>query len=39
MERPNVPKAASIFIYLQMCAKVNHVVNLKGRKAGYKYPD
>ena len=31
-------KAASIFIYLQMFANVNHVVNLKGRKADYMYP-
>jgi len=28
----NVPKAASIFILLQMFAKFNHVVNLKGKK-------
>ena len=30
-------KAASIFIYMQMFAKVNHVVNLKEKKADYKY--
>ena len=27
-----------LFLYLRMFAKVNHVVNLKGKKADYKYP-